>query len=233
MADGLGARVALVDGREHLLGRVELSLLEMRAGEDELRRPDLLDVVDAPLEELRARGRPPSRPRRGRRARGGSRPASSARSRPPPRGARRRRSANASRSCSIATSSLSSRWLRPARLLSTRPIVTRVARPPRRGPATSRRSAGRAPSGPGARRRVTPGGSTSALRRSVADRLAELERAVDVLARRLPVALAPVAARAPLVDVERSRSFGSLAPRRGGRAPARTRPARPEISETA
>jgi hypothetical protein len=45
--------------------------------------------------------------------------------------------------------------------------------------------------------------------RSVVERLRELERALDVLARGLEIALAAVAARAPAEISERSRSHGS------------------------
>src|SRR6476660_7438687 len=46
VADRLGQRVALVDLGQHALGLLEVALPEMSAGEDELRRPELLDVID-------------------------------------------------------------------------------------------------------------------------------------------------------------------------------------------
>ena len=66
--------------------------------------------------------------------------------------------------------------------------------------APSRRTSARPPTDRAARRRAPPGSSASRRPARVVERLGELERALDVLARSLPVALPPVAARPPAED---------------------------------
>ena len=193
---------------QHLLGFVEPLLVEQRTPEYE---PCVADLVEAILPAVE----PPQRVARVLLGRGPDRRSSDtpvrATRRPSPRRrrrrarARRRRPPGAGRSPSRA-SRAGSRGRRGCSAAARRSSGRRA---PRTAPSRARRRCGRAPSGRRARRSGTPG-STPRRARGVLHRLGELERALDVLAGGLVVALAAVAARAPGEDVRAQQVGGKL-----------------------
>ena len=191
-------------GGERRLGLVEPVLLEQRAAEHELRAADLVEVVLAAVEQPERMPRLLLGLRRRRRCAGGS---ARARRRPAPASASRpvsRAMPNASFSSTIASSVLPSRKLKPPRLFVSWPTCTRSDELLVRGARLL---------GVVAREDPVPlaVGDHRRLEVRVADRarvgriLGELERALDVLARGLVVALAAPAPRAPREDVRAQR----------------------------
>ncbi len=200
MRHRLRGGVARIDGGEDLLGLVELTLLDVGAGEDELRRPDLLDVIESPLEKLE-------------RACGDDFGLVEIALRAVDLGERAQHVAGLGLEVRVDEDRERVSELRDRDVVLSKLVVDpgdvvehaahrhRVAdlgvEIPGRLGVPSREHPAPEPIG-------DEGGLQMYLRArsDVVDRVAELQGTIDVLARRLEVTLPPVAARTPLVDVE-------------------------------